>query len=596
MDNFDFNKIVYRRPVFRPNKNVITEVVGFDTESYETGKPFLFCSSKGDWFYLEDIPDKLFSRKYEGTHFVCYNLKYDSGSLIWQLPDTNKKELWELTKTKYNGYTYFYIPHKLLRITRGKNSIKFWDISQFFVGGLDKNAKKYLHKSKLELSTKKFSYDYVTRNLDLIGRYCINDAKLTKELADYLLKHIHKFKIYPNSIYSTASISFNWFKNNGKIIDVWRFWKFYRELLEYACHSYYGGKFELTARGSFYGYEYDIISAYANEVSNLVDISNAHIVKSNRYIKEATYGFLEVAIDNQNIDYHPITIKQRTLNTYPLGNYSTYITKQEYDYLVNRKVKVEILSGYWLIIYNKSYPYQKRITKLYRIKEYTKKTNPFISKLAKLMMNSFYGKMCQLIPDEKGNLKAGSGWCPIYASIVTANVRIKISEIQEKLGKNCLAVHTDSVITDVKLPGEYIGKKVGQLELKEEGKCILVLCGMYQIGTKVAYRGIDTSEKINWETILRKIGNRSTYDLPTKTVKSWIEALRTNTPDEINKFIDNYKYINLNIDSKRIWESKTTGNKLLAGIEYSLPKVKVDMFSIVGSKRNGNKENRLLRV
>jgi len=578
------------------NQNEITDVIGFDTESFLDGKPFLYTDSFGTYYFPEDIPQKIFSQKYETSHFVCWNLKYDSGSILYNLPKEKLQELWLKTETEYDGYKYEYIPHKLLRISRGKKSIKFWDIAQFYGGSLNYNAKKYLRKSKIDIPTKKFSPEYVAENLDMIGRYCVQDSRLTRELAIYFLKHLNQFGVFPNNLYSTASISLNWFKNNGKIVDVWRFWRCYPELLEYACHSYYGGKFEVTARGSFYGYEYDIISAYAYEISNLVDISDAHIVKSSQYVKKAVYGFLKVYIENETLFYSPVTFKDTNVNIYPIGNFETYITKQEYDFIVGKGVKVKILSGYWIVPEKISYPYRDRIKKLYRLKESLKTKNPFLSQIAKLMMNSFYGKMCQLIPMYDGTLRAGSAWNPIYSAVITANVRIRMSEIQNRLGKHCVAVHTDSVITDTPLPDEYIGNDIGKFKLCLDGKTVVIMSGMYQIGNKVAYRGISSLENIDWFVILKQMGNRSTYDIPNMVVKSWIEAVRTDTIDKINLFVNDVKHININCDSKRIWTERATGKKLLSGLQYSDPKVILQDMIQKGGEKNGYKTNRILQV
>ncbi|GAI50219.1 unnamed protein product, partial [marine sediment metagenome] len=77
------------------------------------------------------------------------------------LPDEKKEELRVKLKVSYNGYTYRYIPDKMLRITKGKNSVNFWDIMPFYHSSLDAAAQKYLGKCKLGSNPNLFTPDYV---------------------------------------------------------------------------------------------------------------------------------------------------------------------------------------------------------------------------------------------------------------------------------------------------------------------------------------------------------------------------------------------------------------------------------------------------
>jgi len=576
LNKFDFDKIVYHKPFPRLSDKYLTEFTGLDTETYISGKPFLFCFSDGTILFYEDIPDKLFTREYRDTHFVVWNLKFDSGSLIYHLPKQNKVELKQLQKTYYNGYKYEYIPHKRLRICRGSKGVTFWDIMQFFGMSLQRASLEYLNESKLDIETKEFTLDYVSKNIDSISQYCIRDSYLTKQLIDYLLKYIRKFEILPNNLYSPASLSFTYFKKHSRIVDIWYYWKYHKESVKFGCNSYYGGKFEVTARGKFYGYEYDINSAYPYEIANLIDISDGVCKQSKEYIKDAVYGFLYCDVNIPDNLHHSITIKDLNINYYPCGKFRCYITKQEYDWLVERGVKVKILDGYWIIVFDIKYPYRQLVNKLYRIKEEYKIKDKTISRLAKLMLNSFYGKMCQLIEKPDGSLQAGSGWNIFYASIITANVRLRVSDIQNLLLQDCLAVHTDSVITTKKIPDNLLSQGLGAWELKKEGAGVILMSGVYEIGNKVANRGFPVDSSFTWSDILKRIGNESVYKFSNRICRSWIHAVELDREFEINKFLDEVKELDLNIDHKRVWLSKTTGNKLLQGLEQSIPKIYFD--------------------
>jgi len=573
MDNFDFDKIIYHRPYQYVGKRFITSVIGIDSEAYTDGKPFMFCTSVGDVLTLKDIPHVFFSRKYRNKHFVVHNLKYDSGALIYNLPTWKKEILWLEGKVKHCGYTYKYIPHKLLRISKGKNSVSVWDILPFFSMSLNDASERYLNDKKIDLDTSLFTRKYVRKHWDTIALYCLKDAKLTYKLGMFLLNKLHEFGIRPNNLYSPASVSFMYFKRNSKVVDVYRYWKYYKELLRYACLSYRGGKFDIIARGKFTGYLYDINSAYPYEVSRLVDISNGIVYHTKNYRKDCIYGFLHVWINTDKLMYHPVSIKDNNVNIYPVGQFEAYITKDEYDWMIKHGARVRIIDGWWIKVNKVRYPYRDIIRKLYRLKSYYKDKDDMMYKLVKLMLNSFYGKMVQLTPDHKGNLIAGQGWNIIYGAVISARVRIKMSELQLRLHKNCIAVHTDSIITLKRLPDKYIGNRIGQFSLKLKGDGVMLLCGTYQIGNKSAFRGFVLNHGDSWIKILKRYPHAKYIAFKDKIVLSWINALHLKRPGEINKFIKVKKKLDINSDTKRLWLKDTDSTKLLGKLEYSLPKI-----------------------
>jgi hypothetical protein len=361
-------------------------------------------------------------------------------------------------------------------------------------------------------------------------------------------------------------------------------WENNREVLQYACNAYYGGKVEVTARGKFTGYEYDINSAYAYEISRLVDINGAKVVKNKRFEPDSIYSLYHVYINDINTIAHSIVVKINHLNTYPAGSFYAYITRSELEYLYKYNVDVTIIQAYHLFTDNIMYPYAATVAKLQSIKQEYKEKDIFISQIAKLCNNSFYGKMAQLIEDYEGNLIAGVGWQPVYSSAITANVRLKVADLQNRLKEACLAVHTDSIITTRELPLEYLKQGLGGLELKRRGSGLVIMSGMYKIGSKNAYRGFKMPSSFSWTDKLENMGDKSKSALTFNEAITWIKAVIIKQPDNINRFVDNIKILDLNSEQKRLWLDKTTGNKLLSSLEQSLPLVYVEPYNKGGKK------------
>ncbi len=595
----DFSKVQYQNPgpALNDNRPALRNIIGLDSEALTTGEPFMFCTSHGDVFKPNDIPHVLFGVKYLDANFVLYNMRYDGGALLYHLPESKLKELWQTGKTSYeyevNGerlkLRYKYIPHKLLRIFKGKKSISFWDIAQFYRSSLDLAAGRYLNEHKIGIRTKSFTPEYVKKYWKSISRYCIQDASLTARLGEYFVNKLMEFGITPATIYSSASISFKYFCNHARVVTAWRYWKEGQDVLKFACDAYEGGKFEVTRRGKFQGYEFDITSAYPYEIANLVDISHAKSLRSKEYQKDAVYGFLRVRIRNNTPFHLPCGVMINNVRIYPAGEFYLTITKNEYDYLVKIGVDVDVHDAIWLFVQRRRYPYRNVIDELFEIKAKYKGKDPMLYSVSKVAMNGFYGKCVQAIELHGGKILAGAGWNPVYGSVITANTRLKVTDIQNRLGNDCLAVHTDSVMLTRPLPDNwghrrnnpvrhlYSKGELGNFEFVTEGPGVIVACGMYQIGEANAFKGFRPNDRDTWESILHRNRNHTKLKYRVRRVESWVEAMAKNHGKKtINVFESVRKDIDLNCDVKRIWIDKFRGRDFLERSEDSVHRVHIE--------------------
>lgn len=539
-NNWGNKSLVKRKQSIKP--------YGIDTEAYNDGKCFMIATSEHDVFTFSQFPQCFFNRKYKNKSFVAYNLKYDEGAFLQFLPMSNLQELREKGKTIYNEYIVKSIPRKYLFIRKGKDGITFYDMYNFYLGSLNYNAKKYLGKEKVDIETKSFSPSYVSENWEKIASYCIQDAILVKELSELLIKKFEHFGVYPNKLFSTAFISFQYFRQHCKIIDVGRFWKDDKKLLQFSLNSYNGGKFEVTERGTGYFYLYDIVSAYPYEISNLVDITGARILWNKKYLKGATYSFIKCKIIiTANIN-SPIAVNITGVNIYPCGYIEKVITKKEYEYLIENNCDIEILEAVHLICPFRKYPYREVIYNLMKYKnEYKEKGLEMEYHTIKIFLNSFYGKFIQMIYSND-KYKCGLSWNPIYASIITANIRLKVSQIQNTYN-NVIAVHTDSVISKTSLPIP-IENKLGSWTLEKEGYGVLLGSGIYQIGSKCKIRGYQVDIDL-FELCDTK---KKEIMFHQNRVLTWKEVVFHNwDKSKINYFDTVDRVINVNFDQKRLW-------------------------------------------
>ena len=545
-----FKKVIYSPANFiRKNKDEKSiEVIGLDTEAYTTGQCFMICTSLGDTFHEYDYPAFLFTRKYRGRNYVCYNLKYDSGAFVQMLTIKQLKELQSEGETKYEKYTIKIIANKCLSIRKGKNTVHIYDMLNFYNMSLNKASKYFLGEQKIHIETYDFSVAYVAQNWQRLSEYCIHDAVLCKLLADLLIKHFEDFGVHPRKLYSVAYVSWQYFSTHCEYIHVKRYAKTFPKVLDYAMQAYNGGKFEVTEKGPGYYYEYDIVSAYPYEIANLVDIRDARVKYSNNYEKSALYGFINCTMVIPVDVFSPVAMKKKNVNFYPVGKFQKVITKTEYDYLIKYGSKIEIHDAVWLFKKGRFYPYRHEIEKLMILKhKYKASGEKMLYHIVKIFLNSFYGKMVQLIPDGE-NFKAGSSWNPIYGAIITANCRVRVSEFQQN-HPSVVAVHTDSIISSERLDIE-LSDKLGGMAFEIEGNGVILGSGIYQVGKKSRFRGFNTKKPLF--DLLPKKGK--TMNIEKIRPITWREvAHRGMETDLINRFTSIPRKMRLNFDSKRIW-------------------------------------------
>lgn len=573
--------------------------LSLDTEAYKDGKPFLIMLSNNDIVPL-DYPLYYLLNKYPGYHFFTYNLKYDMGNLIRDYSVNELiflKRYGEVFILSHNNddiikpYIIQYIkPYKglIVKLESNNSKIYLWDISQYYMLSLNDASKKYLNQSKLELETKEFTKEYVKKNLHLIKRYCLRDCRLTQKLVIKFLKALKNIKLKKViGFYSGACIASSFFICKSKISTFGNFFND-KKFLNFLSNCYRGGKFEMIQRGYFDNiYEYDINSAYSYELSEVYDTRFCKIEKFNKKIPDdLKYGFYKIKLYNVPEDkFLPCGVKNKELLIFPAGTFESYVTLQEIKFLEKLNLDFKILEGYNLIfdIYLK--PYYKIVRDIFKLKqEYKIKKDIMGYNLIKIISNGFYGKTVQITKiieyhiDEYDELiedfyyKLGSCFNIIHGTVITANTRIKICDLQNKYKNDCIAVHTDSLFLKKELDKEYIGNDIGKFSLEDKGYCIMVGLGQYELNGYNATRGFYSEDRnFSWKEELKKRRYDFNIKVRSRKVISWIESINKATKDMINLFTTEEKIIDLNCDLKRVWKNKFTGIDFLTKQELSEP-------------------------
>lgn len=625
-----------RQSRYRPIKNWSYPVLSYDTETLLNGDIFLLADSLGNYVWrptLRNCLDFLFKRSHHSHLNFFYNLEFDIRGIIKFLYESEQKKLVTAGKAVINlpigrkgsnqpvSYTIRYCKDRMYIVKGGKKTVAFYDLAQFYKPlGLDKAAQTYLGERKEEIKDYDFTLESIEKRKEEIIKYCLRDCVLTQRLGELVKKEFEKLGIYEKVYISPAFLTEKYFIRHCYVPKTLSLlnsrWK---QAVEYAYNSYKGGWIEIQKRGHFeHLYRYDINSAYPWVMSNLIDPTKGTWTKSKTYLNGATYAFLKcrVHIDPSQPDpyFSPtvylspisylLSLKGLNLRYYPTGEWETYLTKSEYhfirDVLGKRgKGQVELIDG-WFFFPTPfiPLPLKNRIDLLYQKKTELKEASKTDLKALieyekiKLLLNSFYGKFIQRVeirsldkdeniitgdPETGKKAKTGNLFNPIWAAIITSEVRLLIARVLLDKEQCCAATLTDGILTTKPLDIP-LGNKLGEWSEKEGGETVIILPGAYGIkGIKSqskirAFAGIfkgDVSD--NWFDYLTRHKAEESIKIIDRRPVSLMEALLHSqkfTTRDINRFVEFEREYNLK-ENRRSWLGKirTCGDLLKEGID-----------------------------
>jgi hypothetical protein len=547
---------------------------GLDTETYQ-GYCRLICDDSGRFEYLknfEDILKFLTHSRFRNSFNWFFNIRFDFESIIKLIDDINiLTDLYNNKWIKYDNYKISYLDGKYINIIDDNNhSFHYYDVANFFQTSLNEASKKYLNKTKndnINSAQLNIDLDYWLKNKEEIIKYCIQDAILTKQIADYLLNLMKKsVNFIPLKMYSKGSYSQEYFLKNCYIPTINNIDP---NVLKYAYNSYSGGRFELIQRGYFdNSYTYDIKSAYPYQMANLIDITKGKWQYTKAYRDNAYYGYYLCNIIYYDEILSPFMQRVSGLNIYPNGIFQQYLTQNEIYFIRNNfnTVDIEVIDGYVFYPTKEIFPLRNKILDLYFWKE--RETDEDIKYMVKIILNSLYGKFIQKVGGNTGSL-----FNPMYAAEITANTRLELLNFvlnnnvgKNKILKNLIGFSTDSVHSRIKLSETNNNpdwQNLGDFKLDFEGRGIFIMSDIYSVWNKKEkkdkFRGFSIKidgESTNIQQICGKSILEPKYNYYQFRPMHLGESLKRIDHDykKVNVWSRMQKTIDLNGDMKRLWD------------------------------------------
>lgn len=545
------------------------DVNGLDTETLN-GYCRLLCDSDGNNIFPKDIDsilNFLTHDRFRHTHNFFYNIRFDFQAIIKYFPKDALDFLYDTSILLYNNYKIKYIPKKLFRIIIQHRTYAFYDLAQFYKRSLELASREYLNKEKFieNIDREKLGTDksYWKGKEDKIVRYCINDAKLTKELGIHLQNTFKdKMDFTPKKYLSRASVSKEFFRKYCSIPDPSNVPKY---VLSYALRSYFGGRFECTKKGHFHHiFSIDINSAYPSTIANLIDITQGKWEKVRDMTDKAYYGFYFCKVDIPYLKNAPLPFRIKpTYTIYPCGEFYTVMTKQEVE-MYQKDININILRGCEFYPEKIVYPFKTEIQRLYKVKNETYNYD-FKYDMIKVIMNSLYGCFYEKTYKD-GMYYTGKLFNPIYASIITATTRLEMYKIIKDNQRYVIASATDGILLTKKPKLKY-SKEMGEWDLKREGNATIIRSGIYQIGKELKSRGIKRMSKIrtpngHFNSIFDYIASYpklSEYKIISNRPIQLGECIihtKAFSKEDLNVFYPFEYTININKDLKRLWDGE----------------------------------------
>jgi len=167
-----------------------------------------------------------------------------------------------------------------------------------------------------------------------------------------------------------------------------------------------------------------------------------------------------------------------------------------------------------------------------------------------------------------GTYKAGQLWNPIYASIITARVRLKIMEAIMRNPKAVVQILTDAIMTDEPFM-LACSAELGGWRARGEGEALVFGAGVYTLrskdGLRTKHRGFKFTTEVDFIEMIRASPEISEYVIYKESPYPLSYALMRGDFGRACCFEQVPIKLSVNMDRKRMWKKVRNGGELLEG-------------------------------
>lgn len=231
-------------------------------------------------------------------------------------------------------------------------------------------------------------------------------------------------------------------------------------------------------------WDYDISSAYAAELAQLLDLRLGEWKHTSYFVPGATYGYCKGKV-TINAPFSPVMHTKTgtgfdSLNYTPVGTWETYLTKREIEFIQKWQLgSFEIEDGWWWVTTTQKQILKGTVNWLHLQKE---SVTGLSREVIKRVMAGIYGKFLEV----RGRDTLGAGFNPVYGAEVETNTRLKVAELVLQNRENVIHIAVDGVLLSkpVQLNLNGNGNRIGEWRLSYCAPCIVTGTGVAAIKGK----------------------------------------------------------------------------------------------------------------
>jgi hypothetical protein len=357
-----------------------------DSDCNVTSETWTFFTQR--WKLCEYIENMA---QWKGELLLCgNNIYFDLQACLFFQYFTEKK--WTMTFCYDKGTTY------ILVIAKCKTVIRIISLTNFLEASV-KALGEMIHYQKIEI-------DLATADDDLTSIYCFRDTEITLEAFLNYIRFLHTNDLGKFSL-SRASQSMQAFRHRFMTHKLFHHYDPLVMPLEES--AYFGGRTEMFYIGKCYGgpfIDLDINSMYPYIMrtfpmpTKCIDYQTS-LIPSDLTDLAKNYGLIaDVTIDTDEPIY-PYRLSPKML--FPTGRFRTTLCTQSLVIALKRGHVRHVHSA---SIYEMSAPFVSYVDFFYALRNDAKKRGDDITqRMAKLFMNSLYGKFAQKRPIVKSDIE-----------------------------------------------------------------------------------------------------------------------------------------------------------------------------------------------
>lgn len=454
----------------------------------------------------------------EAIH-VGFALQYDWNMIFRDIPVKALHVLYKKNRVRWKNYKIEYRPGKWTTITRGKTTIRVFDVFGFFQSSFVAALERFLGETaeldqiragKEQRKTFEFS-----ELRSLIIPYWEAELRLMVRLMDSLRDDLDRAGIRIRSWHGPGAVASTVFRAQNIQLAKG---EPPREVNRAAQYAYAGGRFELFRCGHHPGkvYEYDINSAYPAAIAELPNLADGRWERVNEFDPTA-FGVWYCQ--------YSYTDRDRFWVPHPLfcRNSHGHVTFQDlvsgWYWTPEASLVPDSVQGGYIFRHNGSAPFAF-VRDMYAQRKKWKAEGNSAERAYKLALNSLYGKMAQRVGWLEG--RPLPRWHQLeWAGYVTSATRAKLWQAIAQSPKNIVAVETDAVFSLVPLDLPT-SSALGDWELEEFDWITYVQNGVYWGGkdgkTIEKYRGYDKGS-LDYSEIWDYLANPTGRNLTGRTTR-----------------------------------------------------------------------------